>query len=171
MILWSCGIYRPEAEHDGCSCYARFLLFIQSQCQSTEWYDPYLGWVFLAVLVRVSIPAQTSWPRSKLERKGFIRLTLPYCYSSPKEVRTGTQVGQKAGADAEAMEGCSLLACSLCSLIDPRLPDQRYSHPQGAFPPWSLIEKMPYSWISWRHFLNWSCFLCDNSSCVKLTQN
>jgi hypothetical protein len=63
------------------------------------------------------------------------------------------------------------LACSACSLIEPRLPAQRWSHPQGAFPPWSLIEKMPYSWISWRHFLNWSSFLCDNSSCVKLTQN
>jgi hypothetical protein len=31
--------------------------------------------------------------------------------SIPKEVRTGTQAGQKVGADAEAMEGCSLLAC------------------------------------------------------------
>jgi hypothetical protein len=28
-----------------------------------------------------------------------------------KEVRTGTHAGQKAEADAEAMEGCSLLAC------------------------------------------------------------
>jgi hypothetical protein len=28
-----------------------------------------------------------------------------------KEVRTGTQTGQEAGADAEAIEGCSLLAC------------------------------------------------------------
>jgi hypothetical protein len=28
-----------------------------------------------------------------------------------KEVRTGTQAGLKAGADAEAMEACSLLAC------------------------------------------------------------
>jgi hypothetical protein len=28
-----------------------------------------------------------------------------------KEVRTGTQASQKAGADAEAMEGCFLLAC------------------------------------------------------------
>jgi hypothetical protein len=46
-----------------------------------------------------------------LGRKGFIRLTLPYCCSSPKEVRTGTQAGQEAGADAEAMEGYSLLAC------------------------------------------------------------
>ncbi|NP_001405842.1 guanosine-3',5'-bis(diphosphate) 3'-pyrophosphohydrolase MESH1 isoform 3 [Mus musculus] len=27
------------------------------------------------------------------------------------------------------------------------------------------------SWISWRHFLNRSSFLRDNSSCVKLTQN
>jgi hypothetical protein len=55
------------------------------------------------------------------------------------------------------------LAYSACSLIEPRLPAQRWHHPQGALPPWSLIEKMPYSWISWRHFLNWSSFLCDNS--------
>ena len=34
-----------------------------------------------------------------------------HCCSSPKDVRTGTQAGQGAGADAEAMEGCSLLAC------------------------------------------------------------
>jgi hypothetical protein len=52
-----------------------------------------------------------SWPRSKLGRKGFIQLTLPYCCLSPKEVRTGTQAGQDIGADAEAMEGCYLLAC------------------------------------------------------------
>ena len=28
-----------------------------------------------------------------------------------KEIRTGTQTGQEVGADAEAMEGCSLPAC------------------------------------------------------------
>jgi hypothetical protein len=49
--------------------------------------------------------------KKQLGRKGFIQLTLPHCCSSLKEVRTGTQAGQKAGADAEAMEGCSLLAC------------------------------------------------------------
>jgi hypothetical protein len=27
---------------------------------------------------------------------------------------------------------------------------------------------MPYSWISWRHFLNWSFFLCDNSSLCQV---
>jgi hypothetical protein len=31
-----------------------------------------------------------------------------------KEVRTGTQAGQEAGADAEAMEGCSSLAFFPC---------------------------------------------------------
>jgi hypothetical protein len=31
--------------------------------------------------------------------------------SITKEVRTGTQAGQEAEADAEAMEGYSLLAC------------------------------------------------------------
>jgi hypothetical protein len=46
----------------------------------------------------------------KMERKGFIQLAFPYCCSSPKEVSTGTQADQEAGADAEAMEGCSLLA-------------------------------------------------------------
>jgi hypothetical protein len=46
-----------------------------------------------------------------LRKKGFIQLTLPHCCSLPKEVRTGTQAGQEAGADAEAMEGCCSLAC------------------------------------------------------------
>jgi hypothetical protein len=109
--------------------------------------------------------------KKQLGKKGFIQLILSYCCWSPKEVRTGIQAGQEAGADAEAMEGCSLLACSACSLIEPRLPAQRWHHPEGDLSPWSLIEKMPYSWISWRHFPNWSSFLCDNSKCVKLTQN
>jgi hypothetical protein len=37
-----------------------------------------------------------------------------------KEARTGTQAGQEAGADAEAMVGFSLLACFLC-LAQPAL--------------------------------------------------
>jgi hypothetical protein len=86
------------------------------------------------VLVRVSVPAQTSW---QVGEERFIQLTLPHCCSSPKEVRTGTQAGQEAGADAEAMEGCYLLACLLwlaqpAFLQNPRLPAQRWSHPQGA---------------------------------------
>jgi hypothetical protein len=31
---------------------------------------------------------------------------------------------------------------------------------------------MPYSWISWRHFLKGDSFLCDNSSLFQMdTQN
>ena len=77
-------------------------------------------WLINTALVRVSIPAETSWPRSKLGRKGFIELTLPHSCSSHKEVRTGTQAGQEAGADAEAMEGCSLVAYTACSLVEPK---------------------------------------------------
>jgi hypothetical protein len=58
--------------------------------------------------------------KKQLGRKGFIQLTLPHCYSSLKEVRTGTQAGQEAGADAEVTEGCSLLAC-LTWLAQPAL--------------------------------------------------
>jgi hypothetical protein len=39
----------------------------------------------IIVLVRVSIPAQTSGPRNKLGRKGFIQLILPYCCSSTRK--------------------------------------------------------------------------------------
>ena len=42
------------------------------------------------------------------------------------------------------LTGWLSLACSAFSFIEPRLPAQRWPHPQGAFPPWSLIEKMPY---------------------------
>jgi hypothetical protein len=73
-------------------------------------------------LQQVSIPAQTSGPSSKLGRKGFIQLTLPHCCSSPKEVRTGTQAGQEAGADTEAMEAW-LASPGLLSLLSYRTQD------------------------------------------------
>ena len=44
--------------------------------------------------------------KKQVGEEGFIQLTLPHCCSAPKEVRTGTQAGQEAGAEAEAMEGC-----------------------------------------------------------------
>jgi hypothetical protein len=45
------------------------------------------------------------------EERVYSAYTYTHCSSSPKKVRTGTQAGQEAGADAEVMEGCSLLAC------------------------------------------------------------
>jgi hypothetical protein len=49
--------------------------------------------------------------KKQLGRKGFIQLYTSILLFITKEVRTGTQAGQEAGADAEAIEGCSLLAC------------------------------------------------------------
>jgi hypothetical protein len=49
---------------------------------------------------------------------------LPYCCSSPKEVRTGIHAGQEAGADAEVMDGCYWLASTgLLSLLSYRTQD------------------------------------------------
>jgi hypothetical protein len=58
---------------------------------------------------RITITAMKHHDQSNLGRKGFISLTVP----SSKAVRTVTQGrNQEAGADAEAMEGCCLLAFS-----------------------------------------------------------
>jgi hypothetical protein len=62
--------------------------------------------------------------------KGLFSLHFPHGCSSPKEVRTGAQADQEAGADAEAMEGCitGLLpgACSACFLIEPKTTSQEW---------------------------------------------
>jgi hypothetical protein len=49
--------------------------------------------------------------RNKLETKRVYSAYTSILRFITKEVRTGTQAGQEAGADAEAMEGCYLLAC------------------------------------------------------------
>jgi hypothetical protein len=70
-----------------------------------------LGLLFIFPFVLGILFLHNIITKEQLGRKGFIQLTLPYCCSSPKEVRTGTQAGQEPGADAEAKEGCYLLAC------------------------------------------------------------
>ena len=64
----------------------------------------------------------------------------------------------EAGAHAEAMvwgllTGLLLIDRSACLLIEPGIepPTMGWG---WALPHWLPIEKMPYSWISWRHFLN-----------------
>jgi hypothetical protein len=53
------------------------------------------------------------------EERGYSAYTSILLFIT-KEARTGTQAGREAGADAEAMEGCSLLAC-LSWLAQPAL--------------------------------------------------
>jgi hypothetical protein len=52
-----------------------------------------------------------------------------------KDVRNGTQTGQEAGADAESIEGCSLLACSACSLIEPKTTSPEMAPPTRGLSP------------------------------------
>ena len=51
-----------------------------------------------------------------------------------KEVRPGTQAGQKSGADTEAMEGCSLLACFPWLTQPALLENQDYQPRDGPTP-------------------------------------
>lgn len=91
--------------------------------------------------------------QNKLGRKGFLCLTLPHHNSASKDVRNGTQAGQKPG-DRRWHRGHGRVACwlaphSLLSLLSYRT---RMTSP-GMAPPttsWnlphqSLIKKSPYS--------------------------
>ena len=124
------------------------------------------------VLIRVSIPAQTSWPRNKLGRKGFILLTLDTAvYHQRKSGLELKQVGKQELMQRPWRDVLFWLASpGLLSLLSYRTKTTSPGMvpPTRAFPPWSLIEKMSYSWISWRHFPNWSSFLCDNSSLCQV---
>jgi hypothetical protein len=62
-----------------------------------------------------------------LGKKGFIQLTPPKHCSLLKEVRTETQSGQEAGADAEAMEGFFFFFTDLLSLLSYRTKDYQPS--------------------------------------------
>jgi hypothetical protein len=81
------------------------------------------------VLLRVPIPTQSIMAKKQVgEERVYSAYTSTLLFIT-KEVRTGTQAGQEAGADAEAMEGYYLLACflwlaQLAFLLNPGLPAQ-----------------------------------------------
>jgi hypothetical protein len=140
--------------------------------------DRILIWIRMTpVLVRVSIPAQTSWTKKQVgeERVYSAYTSILLFITKGRQDWNSSRSGSRSwcrGHGGMFFTGLLPLACSACSLIEPRLPAQRWHHLRGDLPPWSLIEKMPYSWISWRHFPNWSSFLSDNSSLCQLdTQN
>jgi hypothetical protein len=59
---------------------------------------------------------------------------------------------RKSGHGGMFFTGLLPLACSACFLIDPKSTRPGMPPPTMGLSP--LIEKMLYSWISWRHFLN-----------------
>jgi hypothetical protein len=125
------------------------------------------------VLVRVSIPGQNNMTKKQVGKE---RVYLTYT-STLLFIPKGSQDWNSSRSGSRSwcrghggvfLTGLLPLACLGCSLIEPRPPAQRWHHPQWNLPPWSLIEKMPCSWILWRHFPNCSSFLCDNSSLCQV---
>jgi len=128
-----------------------------------------------SVLVRVSSPAQTTWPRSRLGRKGFIQLTSMLLFITKgsqdwKSSRSGNRSWYR-GHGGMFLTSLLSLTCSACSLIDPKTTTPGMALPTMGWvlPPWLLVEKMLYSWVSWRHFHNWDLFSVITPACVKLT--
>ena len=129
--------------------------------------QPWL-WVnyLCTVLVRVSIPAQNITIKKQVE--GFIQLILPHCCSSAKEVRTGTQAGQEAGADAAAMEACYILAC--CFLIEPKTTSPGMAPPtMGPSPLDHQWRKCPTAGSPGGTSPTEAPFSVITPACVKLT--
>jgi hypothetical protein len=90
---------------------------------------------------------KTPWPKQLGEERVYLAYT-----STSKEVRAGTET--EAGAEAEAMEGCCLLACSppgLVSLLSDgaqgwhQLKDGTIHDGLGLSP--SITKKMPH-WLA-----------------------
>ena len=113
----------------------------------------------------------------KLGRKGFIQLTLSTLLLITKGCQdwNSSRSGSRSWCRDHGgmlLTGLLPLACSACSLIEPKTISPEMAPPTRGPPHWSLIGKIPHSWISWRHFPNWSSFLCDNPSlCQVDTQN
>jgi hypothetical protein len=104
--------------------------------------------------------------QKQLGEERVILLTLPYISSLSTAVKTGTSTG----ADTETMKEYHFLACSACSLIEPRTTSPGMAPPTmgWALTHISIIKKMPYrlaySLIVWRHFLNWGSLLSNDFS-------
>ena len=124
------------------------------------------------VLVRVSIPAKTSWQEASWGGKGLFGLHFHAAvHHQGSQDWNSSRSGSRSwcrGHGGMWLTGLLPLACSACFLIEPKTTSLGWHHPQWALPPWSLIEKTPYRWISWRHFLKRGSFLCDNSSLCQV---
>lgn len=88
-----------------------------------------------------------------------------------KKFRIGSQTGQYlAGRNwyrSHEEEMCTALlplAYSTCFLIVSSSTNSGMTPPtiSCALTHWSLIKKIPYRWILWRHLLSWSSFLINN---------
>jgi hypothetical protein len=85
----------------------------------------------MGVLVRVYIPGQNIMTKNQAGEERVYSAYTSILLFITKEVRTETQAGQEAGAAAETMEGCSLLACFPCLAQPALLQNQDYQPRDG----------------------------------------
>jgi hypothetical protein len=131
------------------------------------------------VLVRVSIPAQNIKTKKQVGEERVYSAytsTLVFIIKGSQDWNSSRSGSRRwcRGYGGMLLTGLLPLACSACFLVEPKTTSPGIAPPimAWALPPWSLIEEMPYSWISWRNFLKGGSFLCDNSSlCQVDTQN
>jgi len=101
------------------------------------------------VLVRVTIAVMRHHDKGGLGGKGLFSLhfhsTVHHWQESGQELKQERNL--EAGADAEAMEKCSLLVCLACLLIEPRTTSPGVDPPVTSWnlPHQSLIKNMPYT--------------------------
>jgi hypothetical protein len=125
-------------------------------------------------LITVSIPAQNIMTKIGDERVHAAYTSTLLFISKGSQDWNSSRSGSRSwcrGHEGMLLSVLLLLACSASLLIEPKTTSPEMAPPtmDWALPPWSPIEKMSYSWISWRHFLKGGSFLCDNSNWVKLT--
>jgi hypothetical protein len=134
----------------------------------------WLSWsVLVLVLVRVSIPGQNIMTKKQVgEERVYSAYTFHIAVDHQKmQDWNSSRSGSRSWCRVHGgmfLTGFLPLACSACFLIEPMTTSPEMVSPTRVPPPWSLIEKMPYGSISWRHFPNWSSFLCDNSSLCQV---
>jgi hypothetical protein len=89
-----------------------------------------------SVLVRVSIPGQNIMTKKQVgEERVYSAYTSILLFITKGSQGWNSNRSRSRGHGGMLLTGLLPLACSACSLIEPRLPAQRWSHPQGAFPP------------------------------------
>ena len=105
--------------------------------------------------------------KKQIEKKRCFLAFSHHCFS-PKELRNSSIGGSWSQELMQRpwrvlLTGFLPMSCSACCLIETRTSSPGMTpHTIGwVLPHCSLLEKQPYSWISWRHFLNWCSFLSD----------
>jgi hypothetical protein len=93
--------------------------------------------------------------KKQLGRKGFIQLTFPHCCSSPR--KSGLELKQVRKQELIQRLWRDVLywlaSPGLLSLLSYRTKTTSPVMAPPTIGPSPLItEKIPYSWISWRHF-------------------